>query len=72
MALASTGGFAGTPSSTSAELTLFAPSGSAVGAVVRSNSQATFTLPETGSYAIRVSARNLATTGSYNVGLHCQ
>ena len=49
---------------------MFAPSGAAVGSL-RSNSQATFTLPEAGTYVIRVSATNLATTGSYNLNFEC-
>jgi hypothetical protein len=71
LALASTGGFSTNPNvSSSVTLTLFAPSGVAVG-TLRSNSQANFTLPEAGSYVIRVSATNLATTGSYNLNLEC-
>ena len=56
--------------STSAELTLLGPSGAVVG-VLRSNSQANFTLPESGTYIIRVSASNLSTIGSYRVTLGC-
>src|SRR6185295_4783715 len=70
VAVASTGGFATGPSNSSAGLTLFAPSDAVLG-TLRSNSQATFTLPATGTYAVRVSAVNLATTGSYNVSLQC-
>src|SRR5206468_2391615 len=71
LALASTGGFSANPNnSSSVMLTLFAPSGAAVG-VLRSNSQGNFTLPEAGTYVIRVNATNLATTGSYNLNLEC-
>ena len=71
LALASTGGFSANPTaSTSVELWMFAPSGAAV-AQLRSNSQANFTLPEAGTYVIRVSATNLATTGSYNLNFEC-
>jgi hypothetical protein len=38
---------------------------------IRSNSTTSFTLPETGTYVVRVSARNLATTGSYTVTRGC-
>jgi hypothetical protein len=70
LTLANTGGFTTNRGSASAELTLFAPSGAVVGAL-RSNSQATFVLPESGTYVIRVSAANLAGIGSYNVNLEC-
>ena len=71
LALASTGGFSATPSaSTSVELTLFAPSGTAVNGL-RSNSRANVTLPETGIYVMRVNATNLATLGSYRLTLGC-
>ena len=70
LALASTGGFSANPASTSAELTLFAPSGAAV-RVLRSNSQANITLPEDGTYVVRVSAANLFRLGSYRVTLGC-
>jgi hypothetical protein len=70
LALASTGGFASNRGTFSVELTLFAPTGAIIGRL-RSNSQANFTLPEAGTYVIRVRASNLATTGSYNVNLEC-
>ena len=70
LALASTGGFTGGGASTSAELTLFGPSGAVVG-VLRSNSQANFTLSANGTYVIRVTAANLSTIGSYRVTLGC-
>ena len=71
LALASTGGFSTNPTaSTSVELTVFAPSGAAVG-TIRSNSQANLTLTETGIYVIRVRAANLTRTGSYNLNFEC-
>jgi hypothetical protein len=70
LALASTGGFASRPSSGSVVLTLFTPAGAVVGTLA-SNSQNLFTLPVNGVYSIRVSANNLATTGSYNVSRQC-
>jgi hypothetical protein len=71
VALTSTGGFSGSPgSSLSVELTLFTPAGVALG-LLRSNSQGNFQLPDTGTFILRVSARNLATTGSYRVALGC-
>jgi len=70
LALASTGGFATRPSSRSVVMTLFAPSGAAVGTLA-SNSQTLFTLPATGAYTIRVSANNLSTTGSYTLRMTC-
>ena len=71
MALASTGGFSPTPgSSASLELTLYGPTGTAL-AMLRSNSQSNVLLPDTGTYVLRVSARNLGTTGSYNVNVEC-
>ena len=51
-------------------MTIFAPSGAVVGTLL-SNSQSLYTLPVTGVYAIRVSANNLAATGSYNVSREC-
>jgi hypothetical protein len=38
---------------------------------VRTNGQANFVLPATGTYVVRIQATNLATTGSYNVNLEC-
>jgi hypothetical protein len=52
-------------------LTLFSPSGAAVGSTLHSNSQADFALSETGTYVIRVNASDLGTKGSYNLGLEC-
>lgn len=70
IALAATDGFA---VGEAAVGTLFSPSGTAVGFSVVSNGQRQreYTLPEDGSYTIRVSAFNLASTGSYNLGLQC-
>jgi Bacterial Ig domain/Beta-propeller repeat len=70
LTLTSTGGFATNQTLSSAALTLFTPTGAVLGAF-RSNGQANFTLPMTGTYVVRVNATNLATTGSYNVGLLC-
>ena len=70
IALASTGGFRTVPNSRSVVMTLFAPSGAAVGTLA-SNSQNLFTLPTTGAYTIRVSANHLSTTGSYTVRRAC-
>jgi hypothetical protein len=71
LALASTGGFASNQSSvSSAVLTLLAPSGTSLGSL-RSNSQGNFTLPVAGLYVVRVSASNLATTGSYSLRSAC-
>jgi hypothetical protein len=70
LTLASTGGFATNTGSLSATATLFAPSGAPVGSV-RTNGQANFVLPATGTYVVRVHATNFGTTGSYNVNLEC-
>ena len=48
---------------------LYAPSGVEVGANFNANSQQSFTLPETGSYVIRIVANTLVHTGTYSVGL---
>jgi hypothetical protein len=71
LALASSGGFSSNPTtSNSVELTVFAPSGAAAG-TIRSNSQANFTLSQSGTYVARISATNLSTVGSYNLNLEC-
>jgi hypothetical protein len=71
LTLTSTGGFSNSPAnSRSAELTLFAPSGTPMG-TLRSNRQASFTLSETGLYVIRVGATNVTTTGSYTLTMGC-
>jgi len=71
LTLASTGGFSTRRNITSsALLTFFAPDGSLLGSL-RSDSQANFTLPATGTYVVRVNASNLGNTGSFNVGLIC-
>lgn len=54
-----------------ARATLFSPTGAQVGVQFDSNSQQEFTLPESGSYTIRVNANNLVSTGSYNLWLQC-
>jgi hypothetical protein len=71
LALASTAGFSTNPgSAASVQMELFAPTGARVG-ILRSNSQNVFTLPVSGPYAIRVSATNLTTVGSYELRLNC-
>ena len=71
LALASTGGFSSNPTaSNSAALMLFAPSGQLLG-TIHSNGQANFTLPETGTYELRVSATNLRARGTYNLNREC-
>lgn len=71
LAVASTGGFSGSPgSSLSLELTLVSPAGTALG-MLRSNSQGNFHLPQTGTYVVRLGARNRTTVGSYNVNMEC-
>jgi hypothetical protein len=70
LALASTGGFSSGGGSTSVQLTVFSPSGTAVG-TLRSNSQVSLVLAEAGSYVVRISATNLAATGSYTIRLAC-
>jgi hypothetical protein len=65
------GGFSTNPTaSNSATVTLFAPSGAAVG-TIRTNSQSNFTLPIAGTYVLRVTATNLATIGSYALRALC-
>jgi uncharacterized protein YjdB len=48
---------------------LYAPSGAEVGGVFDSNIMPEYTLPETGTYVLRVYANNLVSTGDYNLGL---
>ena len=71
LALASTGGFATNQSNGSVAAILVAPSGLDVGSLLRSNSQGTFVLPETGTYVVRVHALRLNVTGLYNLNLEC-
>jgi len=54
-----------------ARYTLFSPSGKELG-TFDANTQRSFTLPETGTYLIRVNANNLFHTGTYNLGLECR
>jgi hypothetical protein len=69
--LTSTGGFSSNPGSgASVEMNLYAPTGARVG-ILRSNSQANFTLPISDPYVIRVSATDLTTIGSYELRLNC-
>jgi hypothetical protein len=52
------------------QFALYSPSGSIVGAAnYNANGERRFTLPETGTYVVRVRASNLITTGGYNLGL---
>ena len=50
--------------------TVFAPSGAQV-TQFDSNLQQQITLPESGTYVVRIQANNLASTGSYNLHLGC-
>jgi hypothetical protein len=50
------------------QITIFAPSGAVVESTQSANSQARYTLPETGTYVIRVRTNNLVNTGSYSLG----
>ena len=51
-----------------ARLTLFSASGAEL-LEVDSNVQLEYTLPETGTFTLRITANNLVSTGSYNLGL---
>ena len=50
--------------------TVFTPTGDQL-IIFDSNSQQTVTLPETGTYTIRVNANNLLSIGTYNLGVEC-
>ncbi len=63
--------WAGASSVNDARATLFAPSGAQVGQF-DSNAQQTFTLPESGTYIVRINANNLVATGLYNIGMECR
>ncbi len=52
-------------------VTLFSPTGAQLDSF-DANVQKTYTLPESGTYLIRVNANNLFHTGSYNLGLECR
>ena len=54
-----------------ARATLFSPSGAKL-LTIDSNDQQEATLPESGTYTLRVNANNLVSTGSYNLGLECR
>jgi hypothetical protein len=72
LSLISTGGFSTKPgNSRGAQLTLFAPDGTSIG-ILYSNGQASFTLPATGAYIVRINATRLSTTGSYSLTRGCQ
>jgi hypothetical protein len=51
--------------------TVFTPSGGQLDAF-NSNKQDPLTLPETGTYRVRVNANSLVHTGTYNIGLECR
>ena len=70
--LVETDGFSGfsTGISNVARATIFSPTGEQVGSL-DSNGQLNITLPESGSYVIRVNANNLVSTGSYTLGIEC-
>jgi uncharacterized repeat protein (TIGR01451 family) len=70
LTLVATGGNWNFPLTQIPRMTIFAPSGASLGAF-NANSQNTLTLPETGTYLVRVNASNLVTTGSYDLGLVC-
>ena len=53
-----------------ARLTLFDPSGTQIDEF-DSNQQHELTLPQTGTYLIRISANNLVATGGYDLSLAC-
>ena len=53
-----------------AAATLFAPSGAQVVAF-KANVVQAVTLPETGTYVVRINASNFADTGSFDVELIC-
>ena len=68
--LTETSNWGGNNFANDARLTLFSPTGVQV-ALFDSNAQTQLTLPETGTYLIRVNANNLVSTGNYNLGLSC-
>ena len=70
LSLANTGGFNPFREGQTAFATVFAPSGATVVAF-GANALKTLTLPETGTYVVRVNASDLVGTGTYNVGLTC-
>ena len=51
--------------------TIFGPSGTEV-VTFNSDSQNTLTLPESGTYTVRINANTLVHTGSYNLGMECR
>lgn len=58
-----------TAGSQAPSLQIFAPSGSELKASISANSQRQDTLPETGTYVVRLQANNLRSTGTYFLGL---
>jgi hypothetical protein len=67
LTLTETGGF---PGGSAPQLTLFSPSLEVVD-TFNANTQQQITLPENGTYIIRVRANTLVNTGSYNLGVEC-
>ena len=61
---------AGFPFGATATATVFSPMGAVI-ATFNANGQQQLTLPESGTYIIQVRASNLASTGSYSLGLSC-
>jgi hypothetical protein len=70
LTLADTGGF-NPYGGVVASATLYDPNGNSV-LSFNANSQQQVTLAQTGTYTIEVSASNLASTGTYNLGLVCK
>lgn len=66
--LTETTDFGGTGSAYDAELTLFSPTGVQL-TQLDSNGRLEFTLPEAGTYLVRITSNVLFATGSYNLGL---
>ena len=68
LTLVDTGGFGAYGQAVAA--TVFAPSGANV-VTFQANTQKSLTLPETGTYVVRINANDLVGTGTFNVGLTC-
>jgi hypothetical protein len=71
--LVETSNWGGSSGSVDARMTIFPPDplGTPFGPF-DSNALEEITLPETGEYLVRVTANNLVTTGSYNLGFECR
>ena len=70
LTLSETSNWGGINGANDARATVFTPAGDAL-ITFDSNSQQDLTLPESGTYIIRVNANNLVSTGSYNLGVEC-